>query len=256
MKRASIHVGTCGFSYRDWLGSFYPQFCPEADFLRCYALRFSSVELYSTFYRIPTKEQVRQWDKVTPDQFRFAARFPRGVTHEGDLESRVNDVARFLRAISPLGGKLGPLLLQFPGSFKPDRADMLMAILDAVPHRYTVSVEFRCGEWLTDEILSEFASRKVGVCFTESPNVPKVARRTSSHVYMRLVGDCSAITEDFSYVRNDRWDELQEWEDLAVNCAADNAEVFVFFSNHYSGHAPSTALDFREKLDRRLVRVS
>jgi uncharacterized protein YecE (DUF72 family) len=256
MERASVFVGTAGFSYTDWLGNFYPQFCPAADFLRCYAMRFRAVELDSTFYRIPKEETVLKWAKMTPDEFRFSAKFPRTVTHEGDLESRRREAAAFVRAISGLGEKLGPLLLQFPGSFRPDRAEVLNALLDEVPTKYRVAVEFRCSEWLTEEVYSDLRKRRVGLCLAAFPGMPKVPVRTADHVYLRLVGDHRGITEDFSYVRDDKLDELQWWEDLAAEFAGENAEIYAYFNNHYTGHAPSTAMDFKERLESRINRVS
>jgi len=249
MALDNIYIGTAGFGYRDWLGNFYPQFCPAADFLRCYAMTFPTVELDSTFYRIPTPEMIKKWVKLTPGDFKFAARFPRTVTHEGDLNSRLDKAERFLDAMRDVGDKLGPLLLQFPPGFKPDRQNILQELLAGLGRDVQVAVEFRDRDWLEDDIFEILRRNDAGLCLTEYPGIPPLKVRTSDLVYVRFLGDRHAITEDFSYVRVDRSEELSGWEKLLTGFARENVNIYVYFNNHYSGHAPSTALEFRERLE-------
>lgn len=249
MAYNKIHVGTAGFSYSDWLGNFYPQFCPAADYLRCYAMTFSTVEIDSTFYRIPSKEAVKRWVDSTPDDFLIAAKFPRTVTHEGDLKSRLAEAEKFVEVIQTAGDKLGPLLLQFPPSFKPDRRPLLESLLGILPPSLRIAVEFRCTEWLEDELYSLLRKRGIGLCLSEYPGMPRLDIRTSDLVYVRFIGDRHAITEDFSWVRSEYSAEMSGWEELVRRFAGENADIFAFFNNHFSGHAPSTALEFKERLD-------
>lgn len=252
MTNKNIHVGTAGFSYSDWLGNFYPQFCPAADYLRCYAMTFSAVEIDSTFYRIPSKEMVKRWVDSTPENFLFAAKFPRTVTHEGDLKSRLEQAERFVEVMQTVGDKLGPLLLQFPPGFKPDRLPMLVSLLDILPKSLRVAVEFRCTAWLEEELYSLLRQKGTGLCLSEYPGMPRLEVRTSDLVYIRFIGDRHAITEDFSYVRSKYASEMSGWEELVRRFAGENADVFAFFNNHFSGHAPSTALEFKERLNGHL----
>ncbi len=248
----NIHIGTAGFSYNDWLGNFYPQFCPAADYLRCYAMTFDTVEIDSTFYRIPTAETVLKWAKMTPEGFRFAAKFPRTVTHEGDRASRVAVAGEFVKAISKLGEKLGPLLMQFPASFKPDRRDLLAALLETCPAEQPLAVELRDPAWLEAGELVLLRERGIGLCLAEYPGMPRRVLRTSDLVYVRFVGDHREITEDFSWARRDCLEELAWWEDLAAGFAGENAEIYAYFNNHFSGHAPTTASKYRDNLMQRM----
>ncbi len=242
-------IGTSGFSYRDWLGNFYPQFCPQADFLQFYASRFATVEIDATFYRIPTVETVKKWARTTPDNFRFAAKFPRTVTHEGDLQSRIESVKAFTAVMEHLGPKAGPLLLQFPYSFKPDQREILIAILESLPETGMFAVELRNKKWLDEkEVLKLLDDRNVAFCLIDHPWMPKVNLRTADFVYVRLLGDRAKIENDFSYVRFERDEELDWWRDIIREYADQGISCYVYFNNHYSGHAPTTAERLRQLL--------
>jgi len=249
MAIGNAYVGTTGFSYHDWLGNLYPQFCPAADFLRCYSMAFSTVELDSTFYGVPSGETVNKWVKTTPDSFRFAARFPQTVTHEGDVSSRVDNAGRFIEIISRLGDRLGPLLMQFPGSFGPESRPVLKELLRQLPRGTRVAVEFRQPDWLVPETFDLLKGHSVALCLTELPGMPRLEVRTADFVYLRFIGDRDQITEDFSHVRVSREEELNCWVGVAKRLAGENAEIYAYFDNHFSGHAPSTAIQFRELLD-------
>jgi len=254
MALKNVFIGTAGFSYRDWQGNFYPQFCPPADFLRCYATAFATVELDSTFYRIPTRQTLEKWGRMTPDNFKFAAKFPRTVTHEGDLDARVEEADRFIEVMASLGDKLGPLLMQFPPSFRPDRREVLQALLGRVPNQVRLAVELRDPTWLDDGTLDLLKRRDAALCLIEYPGMPRLAVQTSDFLYIRFLGDRYAITEDFSYVRQGRSEELDHWAEVAERFAGENLDIYAYFNNHFSGHAPSTAVEFRERLERRLSR--
>jgi len=251
MNSDNILVGTSGFSYRDWLGNFYPQFCPQADFLKFYSSRFQTVEIDSTFYRIPTAETVKKWAKVTPGRFVFSAKFPQTVTHEGDLESRLGSLRAFLKAMDNLGPKLGPLLLQFPYSFKPDSKDMLLALIDALPENGLFAVELRNRKWLEEEDLFDRLSEKgIAFCLIDHPWMPRIDMKTGSFQYIRMLGDRKKIENDFSYVRFDREQELQWWSRMITEYARSGVNCFVYFNNHYSGHAPTTADKLRAMINQ------
>jgi len=255
MAIRDVYVGTAGFSYQDWLGNLYPQFCPPADFLRCYSMAFSTVELDSTFYSVPSAETVDKWVKTTPNHFRFAARFPQTVTHEGDVGSRVENAGRFLDIMSGLGDRLGPLLMQFPGSFGPDSRSVLKELLGQLPRGAKVAVEFRQPDWLVSETLDLLKRNGVALCLTDYPGLPRLEARTADFVYLRFLGDCDQITEDFSHVRLNRAVELNYWAGVAERIAGRHSEVYAYFNNHFSGHAPSTAAQFRELLDVQRQRI-
>ncbi|UCD63256.1 MAG: DUF72 domain-containing protein [Candidatus Zixiibacteriota bacterium] len=247
MDRRHLRIGTSGFSYRDWLGNFYPQFCPQADFLKFYSSKFTTVEIDASFYRIPSVETVRKWAGVTPEDFVFTAKFPRTVTHEGTLESRREELGRFVEVMKHLGGKLGPLLLQFPYSFKPDRLDDLTAIVESLPPEGRFAVEMRNRKWLEiDSLMTLLSARGIALCLVDHPWMPRFNIKTAPFIYIRFLGDHRKIENDFTYVRSDREDDLHWWRQLVVEYLRDNVNCYIYFNNHYSGHAPTTAARLRE----------
>jgi uncharacterized protein YecE (DUF72 family) len=207
------------------------------------------VEIDATFYRIPTIETVKKWVKTTPAKFVFAAKFPRTVTHEGDLAERVSSAAKFIEVMKHLDSKQGPLLLQFPYSFKPDQFDLLMGIVESLPPGGQFAVELRHKKWLENEAMFvRLKERGIGFCLIDHPWMPRVNIRTGEFVYIRMLGDRNKIDSDFSYVRFQRDEELQYWGELITDYACGGVNCYAYFNNHYSGHAPSTADQLRQLL--------
>jgi len=244
-----LRIGTSGFSYRDWLGNFYPQFCPQADFLKFYASQFATVELDVSYYRIPAEAMVKRWVEVTPSHFVFAAKFPRTVTHEGDRSARLEAAAEFASVMRGLGPKLGPLLLQFPYSFKPDQRPLLETIIDSVPTDLRLSVEVRNRNWLCEDFYALLKRRNVSLCLVDHPWMPRLAVQTADFHYVRFLGDRKKISEDFSYVRNERTDDLAWWSDLLKRFSGSPVDIYAYFNNHYSGHAPTSAVQLQKLME-------
>ncbi len=244
----NIQIGTAGFGYKDWLGNFYPQFCPPADFLRYYASKFSTVELDVTFYRIPSESMVKKWASSTPEHFTFAAKFPRTVTHEGDVTSRLQQAEQFVSVITKLGSRLGPLLLQFPYSFRPESCSILKAIVDSIPKDIQLAVELRHKSWLSEDLYKWLTKRGLALCLVDHANMPRLSVKTADFQYIRMIGDHKRLTEDFSYVRFDRAEDLQWWRELVNRFAGEQGRIYGYFNNHYSGHAPTTACQFLDLL--------
>jgi len=252
MAQANIHIGTSGFSYKDWLGNFYPQFCPPADFLKYYASMFVTVEIDSTFYRIPADTAVARWAKTTPAQFVFAAKFPRTVTHEGELSSRLETAAEFVKVMKALGSKLGPLLLQFPYSFKPDQQATLMALIEAMPSDRRIAIELRNKQWLDETaVFDRMKDQNIAFCLIDHPFMPRLDIQTADFSYLRFLGDRKKIEADFSYVRFERGEDLAWWSTLIEQVAGEGKDLFAYVNNHYSGHSPSTARQLVELLEAR-----
>jgi len=245
-----IAIGTSGFSYKDWLGSFYPQFCPQQDFLRFYAMSFSTVEIDSTFYRIPDPATVKRWKKVTGDDFIFTAKFPRMVTHEGDIDERRAASVMFLDRMAGLEEKLGPLLLQFPYSFKPEEHyDLLRKLLDNLPDSgFRFALEVRNKKWLGEDFYLLLKEKNIALCLIDHPWMPRLSEATTDFTYIRFLGDRKKIENDFSYIRNDRTEELAWWVRLIADFSTHRGEVYAYFNNHYSGHSPTTARRLMELL--------
>jgi len=250
MNQGVIRIGTSGFSYKDWLGNFYPQFCPAADFLKFYTSVFNTVEIDATFYRIPSAAVVNRWACQARNQFVFAAKFPKTVTHEGEPANRLETAAAFIEVVRGLGDRLGPLLMQFPYSFKPTEFALLERLVGAMPVDVRIAVELRNKAWLKKpELFELLRSRNVALALIDHPWMPKQEIATADFHYLRFLGDRKQIPDDFSHVRNDREEDLRWWRDVIGRLTADGRELFAFFNNHYSGHSPSTARRMIELLN-------
>jgi uncharacterized protein YecE (DUF72 family) len=241
VRTGNIHIGTAGFSYEDWLGNFYPQFCPRADLLRYYSSQFDTVELDVTFYRIPLEKTVRKWADSTPQGFRFAAKFPRSVTHEGEVPDRLEQAKRFVSVARCFGDKLGALLLQFPYGFKPDSGDTFKRLVEVVPSDMPLAVEFRHRGWLTEEWFDWLRARNIALCLVDHAWMPRLSVRTADFQYIRLLGDQKKLVDDFTSIQLDREDDLLWWRDLMLESGEHASDTYVYVNNHYSGHAPTTA---------------
>ena len=250
VDKQNIRIGTAGFSYKDWLGNFYPQFCPQADFLTFYCSKLKTVEIDSTFYRMPSEKMVARWARASCREFIFSAKFPNVVTHEGDLEQRVDNALHFIELMKGLDTKLGPLLLQFPYSFKPDQKNLLFNLIEALPTDIRLSVELRHRGWLeVAELFTLLRKKNISFCLIDHPWMPRRNIVTADFVYIRFLGDRKAIENDFSFVRFDRVEELDWWTELINEHSLDGREIFAYFNNHYSGHAPSTALALIDRIN-------
>lgn len=251
MHIGNVFVGTSGFSYKDWEGNFYPEKVASRDYLEYYAGQFQTVEIDSTFYRIPAPSTVDRWRRVTPDTFMLAAKFPRTVTHEGDLPSRLADAERFIEVMRRMEGRLGPLLLQFPYGFRPDQFDVLEKLVDAMPDDLKVSVELRNRKWLGPKLYALLRQKDIALCLIDHPWMPRLSEATADFHYLRFLGDRKKIQSDFSFERDPRESDLEFWQKIIEAAAQRGMDIFAYFNNHYTGHSPTSARRLLELLSGR-----
>ena len=147
----NLHVGTIGWSYDFWKGAFYPSKAASKDFLNYYSSKFNTVEVDSTFYRIPNRQTVINWAKQTPDDFLFSLKFPSVITHIKMLKDCESETNAFLEKVALLKQKLGCLLLQFPPAFGAKQFPLLISFLQDLPKEYRYVVEVRNKELLDEE---------------------------------------------------------------------------------------------------------
>ena len=151
-------IGTSGFQYTEWKGSFYPEDLPASKMLPYFAERLTTTEINYTFHRIPSSRTIENWKAQTPETFRFALKAPQKITHWSKLRDCQDTLDYFCRVISDLGGRLGPILFQLPPNFKKD-ADVLSAFLRELP-TMRGAFEFRHSSWLDEEIFALLARTK------------------------------------------------------------------------------------------------
>jgi uncharacterized protein YecE (DUF72 family) len=183
----NVHVGTSGWSYKEWKGSFYPAKLPAEEMLPFYAARFSTVEVNNSFYRIPSDRALTQWAGQVPPTFRFVMKASRRITHNGRLRDEDGSLGYFLQAVNPLGAHLGPTLFQLPPTFKKD-AVRLREFLARLPRHWPAALEFRHPSWLDDEVYELLRGRDVplvAVDDDESSPDPTLVH-TASWGYLRL----------------------------------------------------------------------
>lgn len=208
----NILVGTSGWSYKEWKGSFYPAKLPAEEMLRFYAGRFPTVEVNNSFYRIPAERVLAGWADQVPQRFRFVLKASRRITHNNRLNDEDGSLGYFLRAINPLGERLGPTLFQLPPTFKQD-LDRLQRFLDQLPRRWPAAVEFRHDSWFDERVYDLLRARGVALVAvdedeSEGPGSPLVP--TASWGYARLrrsqYGE-SALQEWVSRLRQQPWSD-------------------------------------------------
>ncbi|MCA1617500.1 MAG: DUF72 domain-containing protein [Acidobacteria bacterium] len=180
-----LHVGTSGYSYKEWKGSFYPPKLPANEMLHFYAQQFDSVEINNTFYRMPDEKMLATWNEQVPDGFTFSLKAPRRISHIKRLRDCEPDVAEFVRRAATLANKLGPLLVQLPPFTKVD-VGLLHNFLAQVPAGPTFAFEFRHASWLVDEVYECLRAHGAMLCVAETDDlhVPLIA--TTDTGYLRL----------------------------------------------------------------------
>jgi uncharacterized protein YecE (DUF72 family) len=207
-------AGTSGYSYKEWLGHFYPEKLPATEMLRYYAERFATVEINNTFYRMPAESMLAQWSQQVPDHFTFTLKAPRRITHDNRLRDAESNVAEFLRRADALGDKLGVLLFQLPPYLKKD-LPRLQGFLALMPPDKRAAFEFRNASWQDDEVYASLRSHGAILCVTDNDQ-----------------GDTPfVVTSDCGYVRLRRTsyndDELRTWAERIA--AQPVAKTYVYF---------------------------
>jgi uncharacterized protein YecE (DUF72 family) len=237
-------LGTSGWDYPEWDGAVYPR-RGVPDKLRFYARLFPIVEVNSTFYRLPPPSVAAAWARRTPARFRFAAKFPKTITHELRLECTGAELERFLEVLAPLrrAGKFVAALLQLPPSlaYDPRRSRDFYASL---PRDLPVAVEFRERSWLVPgsyELLREFGLANVVV---DGPHLPIAPEVTASFAYVRWHGHGSSFWYDYTYSA----EELAAWVPRLQALAAGTEAVYGFFNNHFRGDAAVNCRSLAEEL--------
>ena len=178
-------AGTSGFSYKEWLGKFYPEKLPGDAMLRYYAERLATVEINNTFYRMPAEAMLSNWVKEVPDHFTFTLKAPRRITHEKRLREADQDVAEFLRRAQLLGDKLGVILFQLPPFLKKD-LPRLKNFLALLPPGVRVAFEFRNESWQDAEVHQTLRDHGAALCVTDTDEGDTPFVSTSDYGYLRL----------------------------------------------------------------------
>jgi len=225
-----LHVGTSGYSYKEWKGIFYPEDLPASEMLHYYGSLLPSVEINNTFYRMPKASVLENWAEQVPDDFRFAVKASQRITHHRRLANADDEVDYLLTTLNTLGPKLGVVLFQLPPNFKAD-ASRLDDFLDLIPKGTPAAFEFRHKSWLDDEVYELLRKRDFAWCIadTESDEETPVIS-TASWGYLRLRKPGYSKAELKTWVKDIR---SKGWD-----------RAFVYFKHEDEGAGPKMAADF------------
>lgn len=225
-------VGTSGYSYKEWKGSFYPPKLAAKDMLNFYAQRFGAVEVNYTFRQLPKETLVESWTQQVPKKFRFVLKARQVITHFKRLQNTERETDDFLRIAAVLGDHQGPILFQLPPNFKQD-VPRLDAFLGHIANRAKVTFEFRHESWFNEETFACLREHAAALCVADAEDLPASDLvHTSSWGYVRL------RDEGYNEKQLNGWIkriEAQKW-----------AEAYVFFKHEDTGTGPELATRFVE----------
>ena len=227
-------VGTSGYNYPEWRGSFYPEKFPTGKMLAFYADHFNTVEVNYTFYRIPTPPLLEGWAKGTPETFTFTLKAPRRITHDSKLQRCEDLTQTFCRTARTLGAKLGTLLFQLPPTFKRDDA-VLGGFLELIPEGMRAAFEFRHPSWHDDSVFAALRRRNVALCVADSEKMSTPVVATADYAYFRL--------RDEGYQRPD----IERWATV-IKSQSVPGDAFVYFKHEEQGKGPEFAKMLMELL--------
>ena len=233
---SELRIGTSGWHYDSWWGPFFPTDVTKKDALDYYASQFSATELNAPFYRTPTLEAVRGWVEQTPDDFCFAWKASKFITHWKRLSERSDNSIELLESrLKVLGRKTGPVLFQLPPRFEANR-ERLAAFLKMLPKRRRRYVfEFRHASWYEDPILDVLRDHDVALCISDHHHAPAPWVVTARHVYLRPHGPGGRYQGSYST------DALENWAQRIRRWRRGGRDVFCFFDNDQKSAAPKDA---------------
>ncbi|MBD3366694.1 MAG: DUF72 domain-containing protein [Candidatus Eisenbacteria bacterium] len=249
-REGRIRIGTSGYSFADWVGTFYPAGTRRNGMLEEYVRHFDTVEINTSYYRVPDASMFERMERRTPPGFEFVVKLYKGMTHE--IEDEPEHFRSFLEAVAPFreAGKFGGFLAQFPWRFKKN--DDALAHLERLRNGFPsdeLFVEFRHDSWMEDATFAFLREHDIGYCSVDEPSlkglVPPLAEATTGTAYVRLHG--RNAKNWWGRGGGDRYDydysteELSEWSRKLLDLETKAKKVYAFFNNCHAGHAATNA---------------
>jgi uncharacterized protein YecE (DUF72 family) len=270
----NIYLGCPIWSFKGWVGNFYPKGTKPADFLREYARRLTTIEGNTTFYAVPAPKTIESWIEHTPETFRFCPKIPKAISHNGKLLDYVDRTLYFMDVMRPLAFRLGPLFLQLPPRYSPNLLGDLSAFLSRMPRDLRLAVEVRHLDWFEsphrealNQLLSSHNMARVTIdtrpirnlqgdailagssyeslleARERKPDVPVVPKRTSDFIFLRFIGHPDL---------NHNIEFINEWVDYLVPQMQQNADVFIFCHSPDNLIAPEICREFHRRIAARI----
>lgn len=238
MVTKKIHIGTSGWSYKDWKGLYYPENMKSTDWLNFYAKQFDITEINTRLYHLPKKQTVVNWTEKVPDNFRFCPKISRYITHIKRLKDSEESLEKFFDVFEPMKNKMGPVLVQLPPSLKFDAtvAEHFFKVLKHDYREYEFAFEVRHETWLHNDSLDLMAKYDIAFVVSQSGvGFPYSEMVTSKNIYIRFHGPeqlyASLYTDEM----------LQSFADKFKKWIKEGHIIWVFFNNDFYGYAIQNA---------------
>ncbi len=239
---AKILIGTSGWTYPSWRGTFYPEDLPSRRYLEFYAQEFPTAEVNYSFYHLPKPETYAKWAAQVPAEFLFSVKASRLITHTKRLKDVKESWETFVHNARSLDSHLGPILLQFPPSFRCERARLAAFLKAAGSSGVKLVFEFRHESWFTDEVYRLLRRHNAALCIADSPGYPRHDVLTADFAYFRFHGRTDLFASRYSKA------ELAEEAKKIKRYLKDGLDVYVYFNNDAQGHAVENARMLRRLL--------
>lgn len=234
MAASRAFIGTSGWNYKHWVGAFYPEDCAQEKMLQFYADKFPAVEVNNTFYNVPAKKTLESWSDMVDEDFIFAVKASRYITHMKKLNDPVEALDRFFDPVRALGNRLGPILFQLPPNWhcNPGRLESFIASL---PGNFRYVFEFRDPSWFDDNVYRILEDAGAAFCIYDMAEETSLRVVTSDFVYIRLHG----AEKDYGGSYSTR--ELSGWAGAISEWLRQGKDVYFFFNNDEHARAPENA---------------
>ncbi|MGI0022768.1 MAG: DUF72 domain-containing protein [Nitrososphaeraceae archaeon] len=255
-----LYIGCSGWSYTSWQGPFYPTDMNKNLQLPFYSEVFNYVEIDSTFYNIPTESMVRNWNKRTPDNFRFTVKFPKVITHDKRLMNAEKELSLFYDRMEPLKGKILALIIQLPPSFElKEGLESLRRSDFFFDDTFRYAIEVRHRSWFNELAYNLFQNSNISLAWSQMDRLQTPPIVTTDFIYLRLIGDRSIHESNFGKLQIDRKVEMEKWAEKIKETKNNEKNIktaIVVANNHYGGFGPGTVNIFREMMDMNPIDVS
>jgi uncharacterized protein YecE (DUF72 family) len=270
----NLYIGCPIWSFKGWVGNFYPKGTKSTDFLHEYALRLTTIEGNTTFYAVPAAKTIASWIEQTPETFRFCPKIPKAISHNGKLIDYMDRALEFIEVMRPLGSRLGPMFLQLPPSYSPKLLDDLAQFIEAWPKEIRLGVEVRHLDWFDaphheslNQLLSDNNMARVVIdtrpirslkgdtalegstydslleARDRKPDVPVFLERTADFIFLRFIGH-PELEQNFPMI--------DEWVEYLVKEMKQGATAFVFCHSPENLTAPQICRQFHQRIASRI----
>jgi uncharacterized protein YecE (DUF72 family) len=240
-REKKIYIGTSGWYYDQWKGVFYPGSFSNGKLLSYYAERLKTVEVNNSFYRLPREKTFNEWGGQTPEEFVFAVKGSRYITHMKKLKCGKRPINNFLNAVNGLGRKVGPIVFQLPPAWGKNTR-RLEEFLSILPDGYRYSFEFRNPEWFSEDTYEQLNKKGAAFCIYDLNRKLSPRIVTSDFVYLRLHGPDGAYKGSYSKRK------LMEWADTFKAWRKKGLDVYCYFDNDQNGYAIRNAMELEKMI--------